>query len=88
MMEVSSRSSSPNTLRTMRCSCASMIPASTPSARLASISASVTTCAAELSTRRALSTHCVVCVSSHTKGLAPRATAAMGRDTQRATASG
>ena len=88
MMEVSRRSSRPNTLRTMRCSCASMMPASTPSARLAWISSSVTTCAALLSTRRAFSTPWVVCVSNHTKGLAPRATAAMGRETQRATASG
>ena len=88
MMEVSCRSSSRNTLRTIWCSCSSMMPASTPSSRLALISSSVTCCTALVSMRSSLSTHCVVCVSSHTKGLAAWATKAIGGDTQRATASG
>ena len=88
MMEVSCRSSSRNTLRTIWCSCSSMMPASTPSSRLALISSSVTCCWALVLMRSSLSTHCVVCVSSHTKGLAALATKVMGRDTPRATASG
>ncbi len=88
MMEVSCRSSSKNTLRTIWCSCSSIRPASTPSSRLALISSSVTCCTALASTRSSFSTPWVVCDSSQTKGRAALATKAMGRDTQRATASG
>ncbi|MDT4857583.1 hypothetical protein FQZ97_920130 [compost metagenome] len=51
MIEVSWRSSSWNTLRTIWCSCSSIMPASTPSPRLALISSSVTCWTALVSTR-------------------------------------
>ena len=88
MMEESARSSSLKTLRTMRCSCSSISPASTPSTRLAAISSWVTLRVDCVSNGSRRSTACVVLDSSSTKGRAARDSQVMGRAMKAAICSG
>ena len=88
MIDARERSSRLNTFCTMRCSPASIKPASTPSTKLALISSSVTVWLRCTSTCNKRNTAVVLAESSCTKGLASVAKASINGAVTRATVSG